>query len=408
VSATSESDARPGRHLTGPISDPATYAGDPFPLYERLRVEAPVAWHEDPGFWVLTRHADVLAVSRDPVTFCSSQGILIMDLGRELPDIPGAMLYIDPPTHQRYRRLAQPAFAPSRVRALEGAVRQRARELIGALPVDQPVDVVAALALPFPLLVIADLLGVPAERWPDYAHWSEKAIDAGTEQTPETDAAMGEMVTFLLEVIEAKRADPGDDLISVLSTVAVADPDTGEEEQLDEGELMMLCIQLLVAGNETTRNLISGGLVALAEHPEQWDRLVADPSLVPSAVEELLRWTTPVISFLRTATRDTEVGGQAIAAGEPLLLLYSAANRDPDVFGPTADQLDVARPENHHLAFGFGEHFCLGAMLARLEGRVVLEELLATGRRPEPAGEVRRLPSAAVVAGLLEAPLRFA
>jgi len=147
--------------------------------------------------------------------------------------------------------------------------------------------------------------------------------------------------------------------------------------------------------------------VALAEHPEQWDRLVADRSLVGPAVEELLRWTTPVISFLRTATRDTVVGGQAIAEGEALLLLYSAANRDPAVFGESAGTLDIARPENHHLAFGFGEHFCLGAMLARMEGRIVLEELLDAGLRPSPAGPVIRLPSAAVVAGLLEAPLSF-
>ena len=399
--------ARPGVHLTGELAEPDFYAGDPFPTYDRLRAEAPVAWHEGLGFWALTAHADVLAVSRDPDTFCSSKGILLMDLGRELPEIPGAMLYIDPPVHQKYRRLAQPAFAPSRVRALEESIRLRARELIEALPRGAPVDIVEAFAVPFPLLVIADLLGIPGERWPDYAAWSEAAIALGTEASDENLALLGDMAVFFLDAIAAKRLDPGGDLVSFLGTVELTDPDTGELEALDDGELMMLCGQLLVAGNETTRNLLSGGLVALAEHPEQWDRLVADRSLVGPAVEELLRWTTPVISFLRTATCDTVVGGQAIAEGEALLLLYSAANRDPAVFGESAGTLDIARPENHHLAFGFGEHFCLGAMLARMEGRIVLEELLDAGLRPSPAGPVIRLPSAAVVAGLLEAPLSF-
>ena len=210
-----------------------------------------------------------------------------------------------------------------------------------ALPTGEPVDVVAGLALPLPLLVIADLLGVPGDEWPAYARWSEAAIDAGTAQTEETDRILSEMATFLLEVIAAKRADPGDDLVSLLVTLEVTDPETGEVELLDDGELMMFCVQLLVAGNETTRNLVSGGLWALAEHPDQLARLVADPTLVPAAVDELLRWTTPVTSFVRTATVDTQVGGQAVAADEALLLLYASANRDEDAFGPTAGRLDV-------------------------------------------------------------------
>lgn len=399
--------ARPGTDLTAPLNDPTFYAGDPHPLYERLRREAPVAWHEGLGFWAVTRHADVLAVSRDPATFCSSKGVLLMDLGRELPDIPGALLYVDPPQHQRYRRLVLPAFTPSRVRDLEGPIRARTTALLDALPTGEPVDVVAGLALPLPLLVIADLLGVPGDEWPAYARWSEAAIDAGTAQTEETDRILSEMATFLLEVIAAKRADPGDDLVSLLVTLEVTDPETGEVERLDDGELMMFCVQLLVAGNETTRNLVSGGLWALAEHPDQLARLVADPTLVPAAVDELLRWTTPVTSFVRTATVDTQVGGQAVAADEALLLLYASANRDEDAFGPTAGRLDVGREPNHQVAFGFGEHFCLGAGLARLEGRIVLEEVLARWSRLEPAGPIRRLPSAGVVNGVLEAPIRL-
>ncbi len=388
--------------LTAPLTDPAFYAGDPFPLFARLREEAPVVWVDDPGFWAVTRHADVMAVSRDPITYCSSQGILLLDIGRELPEIPGAILYVDPPEHGRYRRLVQPAFAPSRIRAMEDAIRDQAATLLDAVEPGNPFDVVADLAVPFPLVVIADLLGVDPALWPRFYEWSDAAINAGTEQTDETMMALIEMGEYFNGVIAERQQDPGDDLISTLVTVEV------DGEKLTEGELMMFLGQLLIAGNETTRNLVSGGLVALAEHPDQWQQLVADPSLVPSAVEELLRWTTPVISFMRTATRDTELSGVAIAEGDPVLVFYSSANRDEAEFGPTAGALDVAREPNHQIAFGFGEHYCLGAALARLEGRVVFEEILARFERLEPAGEVRRLETRAVVAGLLEAPLTLA
>ncbi|MFN8040350.1 MAG: cytochrome P450 [Acidimicrobiales bacterium] len=390
--------SRPGSDLTGPLTDPDFFADDPYPLFARLRREAPVAWNDEVGFWAITKHADVLAISKDPETFCSSKGILLMDLGRELPEIPGALLYVDPPEHGRYRRLVQPAFAPSRIRALESFIRDRARSLLDTIEPGQPVDVVADVAVPFPLYVIADLLGVPAEDWPLFYRWSELLIDAATVQTDETMQAGLEMAEYFMAVIAEKRAMPADDLVSTLATVEV------DGEQLDDGELLMFCGQLLVAGNETTRNLVSGGLVALADHPDQLARVVADRSLVPTTVEEQLRWTTPVTSFLRTATVDTEVRGQRVAAGEPVLLLYASANRDEDEFGADADVFDVGRDPNHQLAFGFGEHYCLGAALARLEGRVLLEEVLDRFSTIERAGEVRRLASG-VIGGVLEAPL---
>ncbi len=389
--------------LTAPLVSPELYAGDPFPLYERLRREAPVVWNEDPGFWVLSRHREVLEVSRDPHTYCSSKGVLLMDLGRELPEVPGALLYVDPPDHQRYRALVQPAFSPSRMKALESAVRDRARDLLGTVEADRPFDVVSQLAVPFPLVVIAELLGVPVDDWPRLYEWSEAAIDAGTAQTDENLTKLVEMADYFLAAAEDKRRRPGSDLISTL--VAAVD-DQGRS--LDDSELLMLCGQLLVAGNETTRNLISAGLVALAEHPAQWALLVQDPSRVPAAVEELLRWTTPVISFMRTATTEAVLAGRRIEEGDPLLLLYSSANRDPDEFGPDAGELDVVRRPNHHLAFGFGEHFCLGAALARMEARIVLEEVLGRFSRIVLAGEVSRLPSAGVVAGITEASLVLA
>jgi len=392
----------PGVHdpRTEPLSDPAWYAGDPFPGYAALRANPP-AWNGDVGFWALTRHADVLEVSKDQARFCSGRGILLMDIGRELPDIPGAMLYADPPDHGRYRKLVLPAFAPSRVRAMEPIVRRIVVELLDAeVTPGEPVDIVAAVSVPFPLKVIAGILGVDTDDWPRFYDWSEAAIAGATEITEESTAALTEMALYFLDLIPGRRASPGDDLVSELATVEV------DGARLSDDELMMFFGQLLVAGNETTRNLVSAGLVALAERPEEWARLVADRSLVPTAVEEMLRWASPVTSFLRTATVDTEVGGVAVAAGDPLLMVYAAANRDERAFGPTADRFDVARDPNPHLAFGFGPHFCLGAGLARMEARVLLEELLARASSLELAGPVGRAESG-VIAGVTTATLTF-
>jgi cytochrome P450 len=389
---------RPGTALTGPLADPAFYAGDPYPLFARLRDEAPVAWNDDVGFWALSAYPEVLAVSKDPATYCSGKGILLIDIERELPETPGALLYFDPPEHGRYRKLVQPAFAPSRIRALEQPIRDRARSLLDGIAAGEPVDVVEELSVPFPLLVIADLLGVPGEDWEAMRRWTDALIALASEASDENIEIATEMATYFLGVIAERREDPRDDLVSTLATVTV------DGEQLDDAELMMFCGQLLVAGNETTRNLVSAGVVALAENPDQWARLVADRSLIPSAVEELLRWTTPVISFLRTATRDTELRGQPIAEGDPLLLLYASANRDEATFGPTAGTLDVGREHNAQLAFGFGEHYCIGAALARLEGRIVLEELLDRFTALETAAPAERLASN-VIAGVTRADI---
>jgi len=218
-----------------------------------------------------------------------------------------------------------------------------------------------------------------------------------------------EMWQYLIGVAEARRLAPADDLVSVLATVG-AEGDAGATPQyadrLSEAELAMFLIQLLIAGNETTRNLISAGLVALADHPEQWAALRADRSLLPGAVEELLRWTTPVISFMRTATAPTTVRGRRIGEGDPLLLVYASANRDEDVFGADAGELRIDRHPNPHVSFGFGPHFCLGAALARLEARIVLNELLDRFGTLTPAGPVERSPSP-VIAGVRHAPLVF-
>lgn len=390
--------ARPGRDLAAGLTDPALYLGDPHPLYARLRAEAPVAWHEGSGFWAVTTHAEVVAAGADPATFCSSKGILVEEIGVAYPS-PPTIMHTDPPDHTRYRRLVQPGFKPTVVRDLEDSVRGQAVALIEGLGPDEAVDVVPALSVPLPLQVICGLLGVDGREWPRFYEWSEAAIPGATDWPEERkQALLAEMFGYLVDVAKERRADPRRDVVSALATAAPGG------DQLSDAELAMFLVQLLVAGNETTRNLLSGGLVALAERPDEWARLRADRSLLPSGVEELLRWTTPVISFLRTATRDTELRGQAIAAGEPVLLVYASANRDEAAFGPTADRLDVGRDPNPHVSFGFGPHFCLGAALARLEARVVLEELLDRFASVELAGPVERAASP-VIAGVRRAPL---
>jgi cytochrome P450 len=301
--------------------------------------------------------------------------------------------------------LVQPGFKPSMVRQMEAGVTAKARALIDTIERGEPVDVVRALSIPFPLQVICELLGVDGSQWPRFFEWSEAVIPGESERT-ETERAelQAEMWGYLVGVAEERRAAPAEDLVSVLAMVGSAEG--AEADRLSEAELAMFLIQLLVAGNETTRNLLSAGLAALAEHPDQWASLRAEAGLIPNAVEELLRWTTPVISFMRTATADCTVRGQAVRGGDPVLLLYASANRDEEVFGSDADRLRVDRHPNPHVSFGFGPHFCLGAALARLEGRVVLSELVTRFASLAPAGPVERTASP-VIAGVRHAPLIF-
>jgi cytochrome P450 len=386
--------------LTDPLVDDSFYAGDPFPHYARLRDEAPVAWNGTNGFWVVSRWDEVMAVSTDPETFCSGRGILVMEIGAHY-DTPPTMMHTDPPEHTVYRKLVQPGFAPGRMRALEEDVRRRAKPLVDRIEPGRTVDFVETVSVPFPLFIISTLLGMPDDDWVRFFEWSEAVIPGATDWTEEKRAALqADMHETLLATTVARRADPRDDLISVLAQVEI------EGRRLSDAQLTMFLVQLLVAGNETTRNMISGGFVALAGRPADWERLRRDRSLVPTAVEEMLRWTSPVVGFMRTATRDTELGGTWIREGDPVLMLYASANRDERQFGPTADRFDIGRTPNQHVAFGFGTHFCIGAALARIEGRVLLDELLDRFEAVELVGGVERSHSA-VIAGVKHAPLVF-
>ena len=392
----------PGAHdpRTDALLDPATYTagGALDEVLAALRATGAPAWNATAGFWAVTGHTDVVAASTDPGRFCSARGILVEEIGRTY-DSPPTMMHTDPPAHTRYRALVQPGFKPSVVRSLEPSVRAACDELLDGLPLGIPVDVVDALAVPFPIRVIASLLGVPVDQEEKLWRWSEAAIPGATDWSDdERMALLGEMTVELLALAAARRAEPQDDVVTLLAQVEL------DGEQLTGDELGMFLIQLLVAGNETTRHSVSGGIVALAERPEQWKRLHGDRSLVPAAVEEILRWTTPVTSFLRTATVDTELGGASLSAGDPLLLLYRSANRDEAEFGPTAADFVLDRAPNHHVAFGFGPHFCLGAALARLELTAVLDGLLDRVVGLEPAGPVERTGSS-VIAGIRHAPI---
>jgi cytochrome P450 len=379
------------------LADPGFHARDPFEVYRALRAAPTLHRHEAPAFWTVTRHEDVVAVSRAPETFCSSRGTLLSDLER--PIIPRqSILYIDPPEHAKYRKLVQPTFSPGRLRALELWIRETTRELLDAFAGAPSVEFVSAFAAELPLLVIAEMLGVPGADRARFKRWSDAAIAAGTDPTPENLAQSAELFQYFGAVLAERRVRPGDDVLSVLVGSEI------DGERLSEFDLLSFCLTLLVAGNETTRNLLSHGLHALATHPGQLALLRSDRALLPRAIEEMLRWGSPILAFLRTATRDAEVRSTPIREGDRLLLIYAAANRDEAVFGDDAEDFRVTRDASRHVAFGFGEHFCLGAALARMEGRIAFEALLERYSRFELAGDVERVPSM-IVRGIERLPV---
>lgn len=386
----------------------AFYAADPHAHFRRLRAEDPLHWYADGPFWCATRHAEVVEISRRPATFSSAHGTQMFEIrGRlagESPPLASApsIIQMDPPEHNRHRKLVIGAFTPRMVAALEPRVRALARESLAAIRPGEPFDFVEKIAVPLPTFVIAELLGVPREDEADFRRWSDALIEAGSSGPSAASlASVTELFGYVIaKAAERRRAPKGD----VLSKLALAEVDG---KRLSDPELGIFCLTLLVAGNETTRNLIAGGMGALLDDRPQWEKLCSDRSLVPGAVEEMLRWVSPIQSFVRRVLHDTELAGRKLRAGEYVALFYGSANRDEAVFGPDADRFDVVRPNaSRHLAFGFGEHLCLGASLARLEARVMFEELAARGRGFSLAGTPRKLTSI-LVNGIAELPVVF-
>lgn len=389
--------------LTALLLDGSFYAGDPHPVLARLRRDAPVARDERFGFWAITRHADVHDVSRDNSVFVSGYGVNYAHFVPEPREVPGSLLSCDPPIHTRYRRILWEAFTPTRIRALEPQIRARAVALLDAVEPGAVTELVSAVSVPYPLIVLADLMGLPADDWPEYCDWMDAAVRTNNPDASDADKqVVDEMRGFLLNAVAERQGTDAPGVITM-----VANHGNADGTPLTPREQLMFLLQLFIAGNETTRNTITGGLVGLAEHPAQWAALRADRALLDSAVEEILRWSTAVTHFFRTAAVDTEIRGVPIAAGEKVFMSYTSANRDEAVFGPTADRFEVRRAPNPQISFGFGAHFCLGAALARLEVRVLLEEMLDRFATIEVAGPVERLPNVAI-AGFGRADLRLA
>lgn len=384
----------------------AFFLGDPHAAFRRLRREDPLPWHPGGGgAWCVLKHADIMEVSRDPARFTSTRGV---QLGMKAEDarplgVPPTILEMDPPIHNMHRKLVMGAFTPRAAAEQETMIRAITREVMASIEPDAVTDLVDALAVPVPMYVIAEMLGVPRSDRPRFKAWSDAMIEAGGgRRTAVTDAMVGEMLGYFHGVLTERRRAPKDDLVSTLARAEI------DGAALGDPEILMFCITLLAAGNETTRNLISGGSLLLTRHPEERRKLVADPTRIPNAIEEMLRWWTPVQSFIRTATRKTELRGKRIAEGDVLLLLYASANRDEEIWGDDADRFDVGRDHRRarHLAFGFGEHLCLGASIARLEARVVFEELLARFPDFALAGEPEMLESR-LMHGVEHLPVRF-
>jgi len=365
-----------------------------------LRADAPV-FPVVPGFWAVSRYEDIRDISRDPEHFCSGRGALVNDPMRSAtrPMKAPSILHMDPPEHSEFRGLLNRRFTPRSLSPLASSIRQSAIDVIEGAEAESEIDFVAELAAPFPLTVIAELLGIGEADRQDFRRWSDAAIESPDLPPEATAAALGELSGFITEHIRAKQRQGGTDLVSTLVQSEVGGCPLRDEE------LFMFFLTLLVAGNETTRTLLSGSAVVLEQHPDQRALLASDPPLLAGALEECLRWVTPVHAFCRTATQDLKVAGTEVREGDYLCMLYASGNRDERVFGESAATFDVRRPTNPlHVAFGFGEHVCLGASLARMEGRIFLEELLRRYPSYAVTGEVERVPST-TVAGIRTLPV---
>jgi cytochrome P450 len=390
------------------LLDLAAYAaGPPHALFRRLRREDPVHWHVEtngPGFWAVTRHADVVAVSRDSNTFSSHRGgTMIDDVPPEfLAGVQLMMLNMDPPAHTKLRALVNKGFTPRRVAALEPRLRALAAEIVDAVVERGECDFVTDVAGELPSHVIAELVGIPLDDGRRLYALTERMHTLAT--TPEDRAAamqaILEMHAYASAVHERKTASPGDDIATALVHAEI------DGERLTPLEFAMFFMLLVNAGGDTTRNLVGAGALELLRHPDALARLRDDAALLPSAIEEMLRWVSPVVHFRRTATTDVRLGERTIREGDKVVVFYASANRDEAVFHEP-DRFDVARTPNDHVAFGGGgAHFCLGAHLARLETHALLAEALRRLPDLALAGPVERLPSL-FINGVRRMPVRF-
>jgi len=397
------------------LVDPTRFAlhGYPHDVWTRLRAEAPVAYIEPPGhppFWAVTKHADVQYAASQPHLFSSAGGITL-DMDLSGIDMPAEMIvYLDPPEHGPMRQVANKKFLRSAVRARSEEIQRIAAEVVDQASTggeQRECDFVDAFAAPFPVAVISWVLGVPHEDWEHHFRWTNEIIGKDDPEyrlpgeSPEQTStrARGELHHYFKAMVANRREDPQDDLVTQLVQSEV------NGEPLTRQQLVSYCELLVEAGNQTTRDAIAGGMQAFCEFPDQWEKLRDHPELLPDAVEEILRWVTPIAYFSRTATQDCELGGQKIHAGDKVALYWASANRDEEVFGDPFE-FRIDRPAAQPVVFGFGPHLCMGAHLARAELTAMFGLLLARMTWFEQAGPVERLNSS-VNGAIKHLPIRY-
>jgi cytochrome P450 len=391
------------------IDDPDLYAlGDPHALFAELRRRPGLHWHDEPdgpGFWALVRHEDAVTAYRGTDWLTSIRGILLGPNRRSADPAGGRMLVMtDPPRHTRLRVVLNRAFTPRMVQRMHDSLTVAVEHLVERALAAGRCDFVNDVAAPVPAVMINEMMGVPRADWERMQELTRVAFgssDPSFRRSPSERLSKGgahaQILAYHAKLLAERRRAPGDDLVSVLATAEV------EGRPLADAEILLHCDNLIVGGNETTLHAAAGGLLALIEHPDQWAALRAEPDLLDSAVEEMLRWTSPAIHVMRTVTREHLVGGQTVRPGEQVVIWNISANRDEAVF-PEPQAFHVRRSPNRHLTFGIGEHFCLGASLARMELRVLFGHLLSRVERVELVGPPERLRSN-IVAGYKRLPV---
>ena len=412
--ASSAADPFEDFHLIHP--DHYAARGYPHPVWARLRREDPVHWFDRTRgmpFWAITKHADIVTIGKQPEKFLNGPR-LVLSHEPETPNIfPPTLIQLDPPKHGVYRQLISKRFTPRYLQSIHGDIERIGKQIVDQLlqksgPGEYgECDFVKEVSAPLPIAVIAWLLGVPESDWNLLFDWTNRTIGAGDPEyqqpgkTPQESAmaAMTELFGYFAKLVEEKRKKPGDDLVSLFAHLEV------DGQRIPEMDVLTFCLIIVIAGNETTRNGTTGGMLAFIEHPEEMRKLVRNPKLIDSAVEEVVRWVSPLIHFGRTATVDFELRGKKIEAGQALALFYPSANRDEEIF-PDGDVFRVDRNPNHHLGFGVGEHFCLGSHVARLELAIAYKYLLPRIEEIEIAGDVERLASS-LVGGVKRLPIRY-
>ena len=397
------------------IIGPGHYAKNGYPHQEWawLREHKPVFWCEHPKtdpFWAITKHADLVQISKQPRLFLNGPRLLVFvnESGMEQSPTPPFrhLLDMDPPVHGEYRVIVSRHFTPRGVRPLGPEIERITRKVLDDVTGRSECDFVTEVSSKIPLAVIAELLGVPHQDWEQLFQWTNETIGSGDPEfqqgaTPQEtmDRSRLGLFQYFTNMVTERMKHPTNDITSIVANAKI------NGETMPQLEMLSYYFLLVVAGNETTRNATTGGLLAFIENPGEWQKLKKNPGLIDSAVEEIVRWTSPVIQFARTATEDTEIRGQKIKAGESVCLFYPSANRDEEVFAEPF-KFDISREPNPQIAFGIGEHFCLGANLARLELKVIFQQLVERLDHAELAGTVERLRSS-FVGGIKHMPIRM-